>query len=93
LTKENWLIIDVPSWDVNLSIDLLEATGGTPYDSLGAISTALLIGQNDGRFFCNEWVGKPFLQSSSIFSPAEFATICSSFGEDITDKFLRVVDV
>jgi hypothetical protein len=89
LTKGQWLIIEVPSWDVNRSIDLLDQTKGTPYDSLGAISTALLLGQNDGRFFCNEWVGKPFLQSSSIFSPAEFATICASFGEDITERFFR----
>jgi hypothetical protein len=89
LTAGNWLILDVPAWDVQRSIALLAQTEGAPYDMLGAISTALLIGQRGDRWFCNEWVAHPFLRSSYIFGPAQFAAVCASQGQDITEQFFK----
>jgi hypothetical protein len=89
LTHGNWLIIDTPEWDVQRSKDLLAQTHGCPYDMLGAVSTALLIGQRGDKWFCNEWVGHPFVQSSYIFGPAQFAAIAASLGRDVTEQFFN----
>jgi hypothetical protein len=89
LTEDNWIIIDVPVWDVHRSIDLLAHTDGHDYDMLGAISTALLLGERSKKWFCNEWVGQPFIPSSYIFGPAQFAALCAGHGQDITEQFFK----
>ena len=89
LNADNWIIIDVPAWDVQRSIELLDHTNGHNYDMLGAMSTALLIGQRKEKWFCNEWVGHPFIPSAYIFGPAQFAALCASQGRDITQEFFK----
>jgi hypothetical protein len=89
LNADNWIIIDVPAWDVQRSIELLDHTNGHNYDMLGAMSTALLIGQRKEKWFCNEWVGHPFVPSAYILGPAQFAALCASQGRDITQEFFK----
>jgi hypothetical protein len=89
LTAGKWLIIDVPAWDVQRSMELLARTEGHGYDMLGAVSTALLAGQREDKWFCNEWVAHPFLPSAYIFGPAQFAALCASQGRDVTEQFFK----
>jgi hypothetical protein len=87
LTPGSWMIVDVPMWDVTASIALLQATAGQPYDWRGAVATVLPGSPQAGRWFCNEWVGHPFLKASATFGPNHFAAICLSLGKDITTDF------
>jgi hypothetical protein len=90
LTAGHWLIYDVPSWDVQKSTALFKTSTNQQYDLRGALATVLLwLGESDTRWFCNEWVGAPFLQASSSFKPAQFAAIVASFGTDVTGAFFR----
>lgn len=75
-----WIIVDVPQWDVNRSLELLNNTRGQPYDWSGAIATVLPGKEDAISWFCNEWVSKPFLLSSSNFGPHQLAAICLSIG-------------
>lgn len=79
LQPGNWLLIDVPGWHLAHSQSLLERTAGSPYDLRGAVSSALILfGESRTRWFCNEWVGAPWLPDSYIFGPAQFAALCAS---------------
>ena len=87
LNPAHWMIVDVPFWDVQRSRNLLTQTKGAPYDWRGAIATAFLGSQDSTRYFCNEWVGQPFLKAPATFSPSTFAAVCLSMGRDVTDLF------
>lgn len=89
LNPAHWQIVDVPQWDVAKSIALLQHTKGMRYDYRGAIATAFLGSQDPDRWFCNEWVGAPFIVASGTFGPHHFAAICLSLGADITTEFFR----
>jgi hypothetical protein len=80
LNTEKWIVVDIPQWDVQLSIDLLARTRGHSYDWVGAIATALPGKARDNSWFCNEWVSEPYLLSSSNFGPHQLAAICLSIG-------------
>ena len=89
LTPGNWLIVDVPSWDVQRSIDWFAFNNGTPYDWRGALATVLPGTQSDNGWFCNEAVGSSVgLKDPQIFGPAQFASICMSLGKDVTAQML-----
>lgn len=87
LSSGAWLISDVPLWSVDASIGLLETTRGAAYDLTGALATVLPLRHSRGRWFCNEWVGAPFVDAAHIFGPAQFAAICMSAGRDMTQDF------
>lgn len=87
LNPAHWLIVDVPAWDVQLSLDLLDNTGGAKYDLRGALATCLPGSQDSDRWFCNEWVGAPYLKASGTFGPHHFAAVCMSLGRDLTSEF------
>ena len=87
LTAGNWMIVDVPQWDVDASITLLRSTAGLPYDLRGAIATQLPGNPQQGRWFCNEWVAAPFWHASATFGPHQFAANTLSLGRDITTEF------
>jgi hypothetical protein len=87
LTAGNWMIVDVPQWDVKNLLDLFLDTVGDPYDLRGAIATELPGGPQVGRWFCNEWVGHPFIKASATFGPHQFAAITLSLGKDVTTEF------
>lgn len=89
LEPTNWRIVDVPCWDVTKSIALLETTRGAKYDLRGAIATAFLGSQESDRWFCNEWVGYPYLKASGNFGPHHLGAIALSFGSDVTSSFFQ----
>ncbi len=87
LTPGHWLIVDVPQWSVRDSLRLLAESRGMPYDWRGAAATVLPLRQSRRGYFCTEWVGRPFLQASHLFGPAQLAAITLSLGEDVTERF------
>lgn len=89
LTPGFWSIVDVPLWDVQQSINLLHVTQGCKYDLRGAIATAFIGSPQAGRYFCNQWVGFPYLQASATFGPHQFHAICLTLGIDVTEEFFR----
>lgn len=89
LNPDHWLIVDIPQWDINRSRALFGCTDGDAYDWRGAIATVFLGSPEDGKWFCNEHVGYPFLKASATFGPNHFAAICLSLGKDITEEFFK----
>ena len=97
LNPNNWIVIDMPMWDVNKSKQLLSIYMDCKYDLRGAIGTALpFVGASpkcpdisEGRWICSEFVAAPYLYSAEIFSPSKFAAICATFGEVITEQFFN----
>lgn len=87
LTRGNWLIADVPQWDVAASIELLRRTRGQRYDWRGAAATVLPLRQSTEEWFCTEWLGRPYLRASHIFGPSQLAAITLSIGSDATEDF------
>jgi hypothetical protein len=89
LNPLNWMIVDVPQWDVQKSIDLLYWTRGMPYDWRGALATCLPGSPDANSAYCNQWVGRPFIEASQTFGPHHFAAICLSLGKNVTTKFFE----
>ena len=89
LNSTHWIITNVVQWDLQASIDLLKATNGKPYDWRGALATVLPGSQDKSAWFCNEWVGSPYLKASGTFGPHQFCAVCMSLGTDVTDQFFR----
>jgi len=89
LKTGNWIVVDVPQWDVADSIALLDQTRGAPYDTLGAVATVLPLRQRADQWFCTEWVAAPYLRASGLFGPAQLAAITLSLGTDVTDSIVR----
>ena len=89
LDPANWLIVDVPLWDVARSVDLLATTKGAAYDWRGAVATVFLGSPNPHKWFCSEWCAAPFVKAPATFSPSQFAAICLSLGRDVTQEFFN----
>lgn len=89
LNRLHWRIIDVPCWDVAKAQVWFDnpANDNQPYSWGGAAAAGLPFLPGGGGIFCNQAVGAPFLCDSSLFTPAEFACICLSFGRDVTQEF------
>lgn len=88
LTPGNWMMVDVPQFDVQRSIDWFAFNDGLPYDWRGAIATVLPGTHSQNGYFCNEAVGASVgLKEAHIFGPAQFAAICMSLGRDVTEDF------
>lgn len=87
LNTGHWLIADVPQWDVQKSIALLAQTRGAKYDWRGALATQLPGSPQAGRWFCNEWVGQPFIKAPATFGPHQFAAVALTLGSDVTAEF------
>lgn len=92
LNPTHWMIVDVPNWSIEKSIDLLYKTKGEQYDIRGAIATVFIGSPNPDKWFCNKWVGHPFITASGIFSPSQFAAICLTLGNDVTTDFFASRD-
>jgi hypothetical protein len=86
LNRDNWVITDVPMWDVQESIDFFaEAISrGVQYDKRGALATLLPGNQDARKLFCTESVLAPFVDSAHYFSPALGLALCLSLGRDVT---------
>lgn len=89
LNPAHWIITDVPQWDIGQSVLLLERTRGWPYDLRGAFATVLPGRPSDRAYFCNRWVGTPYLKAAGSFGPHHFCAICLSIGQDVTTDFFN----
>ena len=91
LNPDNWLVIDVPSWDVQKSRDWFAdpANEALPYSWGGAARAGLPFLPGGKGVFCNESVGKPHMIDASQYTPSEFASICFDFGTDVTAEFFQ----
>jgi len=89
LNPAHWRIVNVLTWNVQESITLLAQTRGAGYDMRGAIATAFIGSQDSTRWFCNEWVGAPFLNASATFGPHQFHAVALSLGRDVTKDFFK----
>lgn len=89
LNPTHWIITDVDRWDVEQSVLLLEHTRGWPYDLFGAVATVLPGRPSDKAYFCNRWVGTPYLKAAGSFGPHHFCAICLSIGQDVTTDFFN----
>jgi len=89
LHPESWRIVDVPMWNVLKSVELLSITAGQPYDWRGALATVLPGHHKSGQWFCNEWVGAPYIKAPETFQTAQFMAICMSLGKEVTQEFFQ----
>jgi hypothetical protein len=91
LNPAHWMVIDVPSWDVDKAIDWYSRHHGAPYDWRGAVATIFwFLPQSKTSWFCNEAVAAPFgLIDAHRQTPAAFiATLMSLPGSrDVTAEF------
>ena len=91
LDAPNWIIVDVPGWEVQKSIDYFacQIAAGTGYDLLGA-AASLLPGKEKGdKLFCTEAVLAPFVPAPHYYFPAVGLSTCLGLGEDVTEDFFR----
>lgn len=89
LDPASWMIVDVPTWDAAKAALWFEQHDGAPYDLRGALATVLPGRSQDGHFFCNYAVGAApgSLLTPECFTPAQFAAITLSIGQNVTDQF------
>lgn len=87
LNPAHWWIVDVPQWDVALSVALLTVTQGSDYDLRGAVATAFIGSQDSAKWFCNEWVAFPYLKAPATFGPHHLAALALSLGTEVTHEF------
>lgn len=92
LTPSNWVITDVPIWNVEDSVRWFSSAidRGVEYDKRGALATLLPGKEDSSKVFCTEAVLIPFVQAPHYFSPALSLALCLSIGNDVTDRFLPV---
>lgn len=90
LTPGNWLISYVPGFDVEKSRQYFAENDHLPYALLGAIATVLPGTEQAGRKFCNQAVGESVgLLEARTFTPSQFASMCMTFGVDVTQQFFE----
>ncbi len=93
LVPGRWLVVDVPSWDEQKSIDFFDGVieAGVTYDTRGAAATLLPGKQKANQFFCTESVLAPFVVAPHYYSPALGLSLCLSVGHDVTQEFFSGV--
>ena len=89
LNPDHWIIIDVPSWDVQQAQRWFADHAGEGYDWRGAFVSWLPFTWNrEKEHFCNEAVGESVdMVDPDIYGPSEFASTALSFGKDVTKEF------
>lgn len=79
LTPENWIIVDVPQWDVAKSAAWFSEHDGEPYDWRGAFATCMPFAWDEKGWFCNGAVlASVGFNSPEIFGPSHCASIANS---------------
>ena len=91
LNPEHWMVIDMPMWDVEDTLDWHELHDGSPYAWLGSIATILwFLPQIKGQENCVMAVGKPHgVIDVHRMTTAAFIAHCMSLpgSRDVTDEF------
>ena len=92
LNPANWLIADVPRWDVHVAALWFVEHEGEPYDVRGALAT-VLPGHHGKGYFCNESaLASIGWKCPQIYGPAQYAAICFSLGSDFTQEFFALAE-
>lgn len=80
LNLDNWIIMDVPKWDVVTARAWFAAHDGDKYDIRGALASAVPFQWSQkNRKFCNQAVAASVgVSSPEIFNPAQFAILCET---------------
>jgi hypothetical protein len=91
LNAENWIVVDVPAWDVRESVQFFQAAiaCGTLYDKRGALATMLPGRHSEDKLYCTEAVLSPFVRAPHYYTPAMGLALCLSIGTDITQDFFK----
>lgn len=91
LNPDHWIIIDVPSWDVQQSQRWFADHAGQKYDWRGAFVTWLpATWDREKQWFCNESVADSVgVVDPDIQGPSQFASMALSFGRDVTKEFFN----
>ena len=91
LAAGHWIVVDVPAWDVALSVEFFAKAIAQRqgYDTLGAGATLLPGKHKAGKLFCTESVLGPFVPASHYYTPALGLSLCLGFGRDITQDFFK----
>jgi hypothetical protein len=86
LTPGNWIITDVPAFDLAKSVRWFEEAidKGVQYDKRGALSTLLPGKQSADKAYCTECVLAPFIPESHYFTPAACLALCMGLGRVVT---------
>lgn len=90
LTPGHWLVIDMPHWDVERTIDWHDQNNGRGYSWVGSMSTILWFLPRDAeRINCVEAVASPHgVVDSHRMTTAVFIAHCISCGgRDVTAEF------
>lgn len=83
LDPNNWIIVDVPQWSLDSSIEWFEKHYGDKYDWRGAAATVLPGKGKQNQWFCNEAVGASVgLVEPDTFGPHQFAAIAISLSKN-----------
>jgi hypothetical protein len=96
LTPGNWIILDVPDFQAEVSRSWFNQYLGYPYDLIGAAATKLWFLRPISRmfkwFFCNEACFAPFVAFSDEYTPSEsFDLAVSKYnGKIVTSAFFKV---
>lgn len=81
LAAGDWVIVNVPQWDLARARAWFEAHQGEPYDWRGALAT-VLPGHDSTGYFCCEAVGAAVdLETPEAFTTAQFAAIAVSLAK------------
>jgi len=88
LTPGNWLLVDVPIFDIVQSSEWFNANAGRPYSLWGAVASAIPFLPYRG-LFCSRAVAESVgLLGAADMTPQELAEICLSVGNDVTIQLL-----
>lgn len=88
LTPGNWLIVNMPMWDVAKSREWFIAHKGKRYDRRGAlVNPTPLWWSNPDRYFCHQAVGlSQGVISPEVFTCAAWACMLVTFGKIVRAK-------
>ncbi len=91
LAAGRWIVVDVPAWDVALSVEFFAKAIAQRqgYDTFGAGATVLPGKHKAGKLFCTEAVLSPFVAAPHYYTPALGLSLCLSFGTDVTAEFFK----
>lgn len=90
LTRDHWMIYDLPSFDAAQAKQWFDAHDREPYSMLGAAASALVFLPYSMGQFCSKAVAAAVgIVGADDITPQELADMCATFGADVTDEFFE----
>jgi hypothetical protein len=83
LNRDNWMVVNVPTWSAEKAKQWFIEHEGVKYDSRGALATVLpALGGDPAKMFCHEAVGESVeFRGAALLTCSEFAEVVVHFGE------------